>query len=235
MHTILKRLLIGTLLVFVTMCFYATPHLLLNSLISAREQSLSPQEIVKEPFLNCVNRASGIVVLGGGSFAEGYPTPTSLSRVLTLVQVLKHIQRHQIINNETWPLVFSGGVTSEYATESEAQVLKKYTFYIDAQDTDGLSVFLDNSSKNTYQNATYTLHIFETHHLQKNIILITNSFHMKRAQMTFEKQGFDVCPVAATSSLLNGGGFLNLNNANNTIALLHEYAGILGYWLKGWI
>ena len=58
---------------------------------------------------------------------------------------------------------------------------------------------------------------------------------MFRAKRTFEKQGFNVCPISVTSFESQGSGLFNFLNAKKSVDSINEYLGIVGYSFKGWI
>jgi uncharacterized SAM-binding protein YcdF (DUF218 family) len=100
---------------------------------------------------------------------------------------------------------------------------------------------IDSLSRNTYENAQLTAAIFDQKSLNKQIVLVTSAWHMKRAQSCFEKQGFDVKPLSAdhigsTVPLLWHQYFLpSAGTLSAWELLIREWVGLMMYKFKGYI
>ncbi|MDB4742605.1 YdcF family protein [Cyclobacteriaceae bacterium] len=74
--------------------------------------------------------------------------------------------------------------------------------------------------------------------LGNKIILVTSAFHMPRAQMLFEKEGFEVTPYPVDFKSLNTDSLTFMDYLPNARSLaktelgLRELIGRLYYWLK---
>lgn len=222
--------------------FQATPHFLLDHLLSDQDQQVQANFLNKKnhprimsPLPHCVLRSNAIVVLGGGITSSGSPSSISMERVLGLYELIKKTQENKYLQNKRLPILFSGGKIRQELQENEAQVLKNYYFYIYPKEFKKSKIFLDSKSKNTYQNAIHSKLIFKKNFALKNIILVTSVFHMPRAKKTFENQGFVVCPISTASSFLGDSHVFSYKNTIATMMLLHEYFGILGYKTRGWL
>ncbi len=96
-------------------------------------------------------------------------------------------------------------------------------------------------ARNTHQHAPNIKKILDSLGLPHEIILVTSAAHMKRSIMVFEKYGFKVHPAAADftsgAALFDSiRDFFPVDNALKlSTAALHEYYGIIGYKLLGWI
>ena len=70
---------------------------------------------------------------------------------------------------------------------------------------------------------------------EKKFILVTDAIHMERAIKLFNKQGLH--PIAApTNFLVKQNIYFNVpsgRNIEHTERALHEYIGLLWYWIKG--
>ncbi len=110
------------------------------------------------------------------------------------------------------------------------------------------ALILENTSRNTYENALYTKEILEAEGIEQ-ILLVTSAMHMPRAVALFENQGFDVIPLPTdfnvtekVSSSSNNdfiGKFIDiLPNAGNlslTTNAMKEYLGYAIYKIEGWL
>ena len=97
-------------------------------------------------------------------------------------------------------------------------------------------------SKNTFENAKFSKKILAKHKLlDKPILLVTSSVHMRRARACFEKQGVHSDPFA--TSQVNGSktGFKlkwlipNVENLFQSNKFSHESLGFLFYKINGYI
>lgn len=223
-------------------CYKGTPNFLAKPLLSEEGRKLQEKiklnkdyVLIPDPLPKCTSDINGIVVLGAGIYQKGVPGIYSQIRLLGLSSLL-HLSK----NDEKWlidktPIVFTGGNTNPNISQSEASAMKDFTSYLYGNKINDFFIITENKSKNTYQNSAYTREIFDKNNFNKNIILITSSTHMFRAQLTFEKQGFRVCPVPVASLEVEGSGLFNFNNARKSVEILNEYFGIAGYIIKGWI
>lgn len=217
-------------------CFYFTPQVLGYFLLSVDDKKLekyfdsnNSATFIQIPA--CVQNAKGIIVLGAGSSYMNTPSFYGITRIIGLIELLKTSSQSNLWQRNKTPLIFSGGFTTSYTNFSEAQILKNFSEKLESKILSKFNVLTENESKNTHENAFYVHKNF----IEKNIILITNSFHMTRAKKTFEAQGFSVCPVSVASQNFTGSGLFTFDNANKTVTLLNEYFGIAGYFMKGWL
>jgi uncharacterized SAM-binding protein YcdF (DUF218 family) len=97
---------------------------------------------------------------------------------------------------------------------------------------------IESRSSNTYENALYSAHMLADEKLRR-ILLVTSPMHMLRATASFRKQGLEVIPAPARTSL-----FVNPTATTNkwwpqravlwlNHHILHEYIGLAVYVLSG--
>ncbi|MDO5577629.1 MAG: YdcF family protein [Fibrobacter sp.] len=102
-------------------------------------------------------------------------------------------------------------------------------------------IIAEKKAKNTHEHAPYIEQILDSLQLPKKIILVTSATHMARSVRVFEKKGYQVYASAADytsnsyfiSSVLDF--FPNANALMESTKAIHEYYGIIGYKLLGWI
>jgi uncharacterized SAM-binding protein YcdF (DUF218 family) len=97
-------------------------------------------------------------------------------------------------------------------------------------------LIVENASRNTYENALYTSNLLKEN---REILLITSAFHMKRAAACFRNQGFDVTeyPVdfraietfKITDLIPQSDAFQNWN------IVIKELVGLTMYKMMGYI
>lgn len=165
--------------------------------------------------------ASSIVVLSGGAVNELTPT------ISTQLRLQKALQVEKI---QPLPLIFSGGITEIAVPESEA--MASYFHLLDS--TKSKTIYTERDSLNTHQNALYTKELLEKLQLEKDVILITSSYHMLRSSLVFNHLGFKVCKASA--EVESGSKWrISYRNADRTVIAFNELAGLAGYYIKGWL
>ncbi len=234
----LKFLLVLACSALTVFCFKGTPIFLLSFLLDKEEKSIDSNYLIDHEITHvpaCVQHAQGAVVLGGGIDDLSMPSYASVGRVKTALELL-HGRSFQGQNqNRPFFLLFSGGRTVPTVQASEAQVLKNTLIYFLGHEPSSVPMLLDEESLNTMENAFYSKVLLQHMQLSKSIVLVTNTFHMSRAKLAYEKQGFQVCPLPCASPFLYGGRLFSFENAGKTMVVINEYAGLIGYALKGWI
>ncbi|WGL59860.1 YdcF family protein [Pigmentibacter sp. JX0631] len=232
---ITKILITLATLLFGIFCFRKTPDILIKPLLILSEQKENKKNnlIISKDLPHCIKQANAIVVLGGGIFQENLPATNSQIRLMGLSQLLILMNTNETKRLQI-PVVLTGGYTNKEIKQSEAEAMKVFLNYF-IKKNNHLKVITEEESKNTYQNSAYVKNIFSENKIEKNIILITNDFHMFRARKTFEKQGFNVCPISVLAQDSYGSGIFNFNNAITSVSLMNEYFGIIGYAWKGWL
>jgi uncharacterized SAM-binding protein YcdF (DUF218 family) len=172
-----------------------------------------------DPLESC--SASSIVVLSGGAVNELTP---SISTQLRLQKAL------QVEKMQSLPLILSGGITEIAVPESET--MASYFHLLDS--TKNKTIYTERDSLNTHQNALYTKELLEKLQIEKDVILITSSYHMLRSSLVFNHLGFKVCKASAEVEPGNKWR-ISYKNADRTVIAFNELAGLAGYYLKGWL
>jgi uncharacterized SAM-binding protein YcdF (DUF218 family) len=107
-------------------------------------------------------------------------------------------------------------------------------------------ILIESGSRTTQQNAENIVPMLEALNVQK-ILLVTSAYHMRRSISTLRKQLSDEIEIIPASSdifithSLNGNApslFSYLPHPGAfgaTQTAVHEYLGILYYWLNGWL
>ncbi len=161
-----------------------------------------------------------IVVLGGGVNQGRYLTLISSQRMVKGVQLY--------FEGKAKKVLFSGGMPGK-ATVSEATVLGQEARRLRVPPEDTL---LEKVSKNTHDQAVEVKKIAGPLEV-KSILLVTSFSHMKRALMVFEKVGFMVYPAFADPNEKYTDD--PLGRLGLFARLIHEYAGMAYYQIRGWV
>jgi len=131
-----------------------------------------------------------IVMLGGGAIADvqdvdgvGMLAQSPSSRLLTTLRL------HRLYN---LPILLSGGqVFSD--TGSEAEIARRVLLSLGVPDE---MIYVEGRSLTTGQNARYSAEILRRNGFT-HPILVTSAFHLPRAVLYFEKEGYAVTPYPA--------------------------------------
>ena len=174
------------------------------------------------------------VVLGGGTtfdYESGLiDFHESGDRVFIALQLYKQ--------KKVKKLLISGGSGSMVKTDQiEADFIKQYLLKIGVPEKD---ILVDNTSKNTLENAVNSKKIIEQHGFSK-IMLITSAYHIPRAKACFDKLGLQVTPFAVDYEHGKRLFYFNHLFLPQTKAyrlwetILHEWIGFVSYKLAGYV
>jgi uncharacterized SAM-binding protein YcdF (DUF218 family) len=180
---------------------------------------------------NIPDHVAGIILLGGDErpHAEIPGRPVYLDSARRYIEFATLARKYPQAK-----LAFSGGTPLLQANADMSEVAK--------QALAGLGVPVDKmvfeyGSRNTRENAVLSYNLIHPPADQK-WVLVTSAYHMPRAIATFRKAGWNIYP--ATTGYLTDGVFsphLDFNVSDHLIAMawaVHEYYGLLDYWLMGY-
>jgi len=183
-------------------------------------------------------QSSAIVLLGGAVMPPVAPriypeTSDAADRVLHAVRLYKKKFAPYIIT--------SGRPITDFDRQrmNEAQATHQLLTELFAVDPD--DIILEEQSRNTHDHAVTMDRMFAERGMKKKIILVTSALHMARSVGVFKKQGFTVHP-APTDYIMEKrvfSGYLDFFPSAEALAVstraIHEFYGIVGYKLFGWI
>lgn len=199
-------------------------------------------EVMKKWEVKPVNLKTGTrpfdvgILLGGSlrSYDQEFGRPVysqSVDRLLQTIALYK--------SGKVKKILLSGGSGSvTRPDERESEIILKVLLQTGIPEHD---IIIENSSRNTYENAVYTAEILKKLFPNGRFLLITSSFHMRRSMACFEKTGlktiiFPVDPRAHShgytpenSVFPHAGALLTWD------ALIHEWMGIVTYKVAGYI
>ncbi len=180
-------------------------------------------------------KCHNIIVLGGISSHHQPSGRVKFSQSNDRLMQAILISKQNSVKN----IVISGGNASYlYNYRPESSYLKELLIIM------GINkdlILIDSLSRNTYENARYSLEIFERNNLPREIVLVTSAWHMPRAKRCFEKQGFKVNPV--NTDFLRPMGKLKPEDlfipSAGTLCgwdiLFKEWVGIGVYLIRGYL
>ncbi|HDR1883315.1 TPA: YdcF family protein [Pasteurella multocida] len=168
-------------------------------------------------------QAQAIVLLGGGlrDSKELYDKLTVSAIPLECVRYAAYLQKQTQL-----PLLITG---SSPKGISEAQIMaNELNAFFSVPTT-----WVEGKARTTKENALFSREILEKEGI-KRVIVVTNQWHMQRAKLLFEQQGFEVLPASVGHGIspqsygLNVMYFIPQAGAlNKNMLLLKEW---LGYW-----
>ncbi|MFI5219309.1 MAG: YdcF family protein [Bacteroidia bacterium] len=120
----------------------------------------------------------------------------------------------------------------------EAELLKNLILKMNIPEQD---IIIENQSKNTYENAKMSSEILKKDFPEKNILLITSAFHMRRSLACFAKQGIAADPFSVDERSGTGQytpDKIIIPDAEYLMqwdVLFHEWIGCVSYKVAGYL
>lgn len=137
-------------------------------------------------------------------------------------------------------LVLSGGTADIYQQKpKESVIVAEFLQKLHLPDVG--KIWVEDQSRNTYENATFCAKILNPEKTACKIILVTSAYHMPRAKACFEAMGFDVFPYStdpltpASKPRWHEELLPSLQSFRAWEILFKEWTGLLAYHLKGYI
>lgn len=137
-------------------------------------------------------------------------------------------------------ILYSGGSgrLMENSTVDNSPIIDFYIMCgVDPDD-----ILIENSSRNTHENALFVKNMLIDYSLEGKIILVTSAYHMRRAEGCFNKVGVDVTGFSTdfyTSKPDDRFRFEKLIPSpkvlDNWNFLIKEWIGYVAYWIVGYI
>ena len=210
--------------------FLFSQPLVAHYLVRSLESRYLPQAVYPQ--------SSAIVLLGGAVTPPVAPriypeTSDAADRVLHAVRLYKKKFAPYIITSGRPIIHFDKQRMNEARTTHQ---LLTELFAVNSDD-----IILEEHSRTTHDHAITMDRMFAARGMKKEIILVTSALHMTRSVGVFKKQGFAVHP-APTDYIMEKralSGYLDFFPSAEALALstraIHEFYGIIGYKLFGWI
>lgn len=240
------RLLRSALLLALAILLLGSNRLVAASLVRSLEyQHLPPAEIANQPATKRLEPLAPVIVLLGGG-TEPAASPRHMVELNGAGDRVLYAALLYRLGYAPNILVSGGNLDWLPAQRSPAEDMADLLVFLGVPRE---VVWIENESRNTYENAVFTHQILAERNIQK-IILVTSAQHMPRAFGLYKKQGFEVLPGPADFAItelewqrilhpLPADFLLSLlpdaSNLNATTNALKEYLGILVYRLQGWM
>ncbi len=132
-------------------------------------------------------------------------------------------------------VTFPGGLKRRGASYGEDDISSAV---INGLGLDPSRFVIEGASRNTAENAAFLKDLLSQRGVGEDgqILLITSAWHMPRAMGSFRAAGLD--PIAFPTDFRTNTNGIDMSNLfmkgiNITNIALHEYIGLLGYWVTG--
>ena len=175
----------------------------------------SPLEISQVP-----EKADAIVVFGGGVGEGGTPGKSTIERARFSVDLYKE--------GFSKTIIYSSGYKYKY---NDAENMKLFDLSMKVHKK---TIILEQRANSAYENVKYTSRILREKGLGK-IILISSPYNMRRASLVFNHMAKDIrviCVPVPDPQFYHRAIPVKLEQIK---AIMHEYFGILYYFVKGYI
>jgi uncharacterized SAM-binding protein YcdF (DUF218 family) len=177
---------------------------------------------LESPYLQRPNANSGqaIVILSGAIDPPHWYRPYSVLGRDTFRRCLKAAWLYR--SGLRVPMLATGAGAAEPMAD-----------FLASQGVPRQAIWTENASRNTHENAMYSAPILKAHGI-RNVVLVTEAKAMLRAARSFEKYGVAVVPSPAVHTVVQTL-LPNSTAIHDNSDTLHEFTGLLYYWLRGWI
>lgn len=175
--------------------------------------------------------AQAIVILSGG---RNFVAPEYGARDTVDMHTLERVRYGAWLHRHTrLPILVTGGKVFETSQPALAELMQQVLteeYQVPVQ-------WIESNSRNSWENASFSQAILKEAGI-KRIYLVTQAWHMPRAQMAFEGVGLEVIPAPTGFLGKNGDTPLILSFLPSGSALMtnyyltHEFLGIVWYKLR---
>lgn len=170
------------------------------------------------------HKADAIVVFAGGVGESGKAGQGYEERIYHAAELYRQGYADK--------LIFSSGYS--YFLE-EALVMKAVAVSLKVPEA---SIILEDKAKSTYENIKFTKEILDNKKID-SILLVSSPYHMRRALLVFNKVARDIkvtcVPVPNSVFYVQPQKGWKKIKPEQVKAILHEYLGIIFYWVRGWV
>lgn len=221
-----RRRLISLATIVFAIYAYCTPAMA-YFLVGSLEWSYPPTESRPDD-------VDAIVILSGGIYPPDAVRPKAVLGERTIYRCLRGAEL--FAEGEPCPLVLAGGkVDPNRNGPTLAQSMKE--LMCNRLGINEKHVVLEDESRSTYENAANACQRLNDQGFDR-VVLVTDATHLHRSTLCFKKQGVDVIPVGCAYRATNWRWDLYMflpspKGAEGSRAAVHEYLGIVWYWLKG--
>lgn len=173
-----------------------------------------------------------MIMLGTGTEHDDtgllIPKPDAMARIAKTADLYAQCRRIAT----TCKVIVSGGNPQRH----EASEADTYAPYLLRRNVARADLILENTSRNTYENARNVARILRAERYD-SLILVTSAYQMPRALLDFERFGLAPQPVVSNTRHVRLGVLPRMTNLMSANIALHELIGIAQfhvYRALGW-
>jgi len=182
-----------------------------------------------------LTRAPGAIIMLTGQTDDSRVTPSFYELTESsdrFVETLRLAHRYPAAK-----VILAGGSAAlvPAGRQREGLVLARLAREMGLPDT---RLLVDDASRNTRENAVEARRLLRQHHISGAALLVTSAAHMPRSVACFDKVGQPVVPwpVDYQRHGFGLGSFIPKSSPlERNRKVLHELAGLLVYWITGYI
>jgi uncharacterized SAM-binding protein YcdF (DUF218 family) len=173
-----------------------------------------------------------MVVLSAGLYPADATQPEALPAWDCFLRCERAVWLYR--NWKALPIVVSGGEVSAAGHAVMAEVMRRF---LEQAGIPGSMIWTEGASRNTYENARNTAEVLRAKGISR-IVLVTEAYHMRRAERCFRKQGLEVTPApCAFRSVPVRRDWTQYFPSPQAIRwnedAVHEWVGLLWYRVMG--
>ncbi len=176
--------------------------------------------------------AGAIVVLASSIVPPGAGQPEAAAKQSTYLRT--HHAAWLYRNWKPLPVLASGGPAGRPGSHVVSSVVMKKILISEGVPEE--FAWTEEKSTSTYENALYSARLLRERGIRK-VALVTEARHMLRAELCFRKQGLVVVPAPCCYRSLRHlpwtAYFPDTTGIDQNEAVLHEWIGLIWYWLRG--
>jgi uncharacterized SAM-binding protein YcdF (DUF218 family) len=190
--------------------------------------ALFPFELPYPNYAPTDKNVQAIVVLSSSVFPPTPPRPTAIlgSDTLERCQYAAWLYKNWV---HVPVLATGGGSHGPPYAETMSEELQR-------EGVPAAMIWTEGKSRSTYENALFSTELLRKKGIRR-IALVTEAFHMRRAELCFRKQGMDLVPAACgfrTKLWVDKGWLIpGWEPISWNEDVMHESIGLLWYKLKG--
>jgi uncharacterized SAM-binding protein YcdF (DUF218 family) len=179
-----------------------------------------------------LGEAEAIVVLAGGAHRQDPTRPEATPLEDTYIRAAYAAWLYR--NWKPLPVVASGGVIGGRQKAVLAEVMRRV---LEEKGVPPGMIWMEGRSRSTYENALYSAELLRGRGIRR-IALVTEAYHMRRAEGSFRRQGMEVVPAPCAYrhilfSLRPAELVPSPKSMNRNELALHEWVGLFWYRVSG--
>ncbi|MEM6723945.1 MAG: YdcF family protein [Bacteroidota bacterium] len=186
--------------------------------------------------INAISEPIDVAVVLGG-----YIMPNSSVDMINFTQAVPRLTMPlQLYNRGKIDKLLLSGATGQIIGKkvNEAQLVRDFLIDLGIPEND---ILVEDRSRNTAENAQFSAQLLRDSFPDARIAVITSGYHIRRTRACFKKIGLDVLMLPTDMRTRTISWRLDRTLIPSSQALevwdklIKEWAGMVYYWLRGWV